>query len=93
MNAETINTSNINGGITMTKKQEELIADNLKAYKSNFGYIEIIKESCGKGFYVFTSKENLDQNSWTQFCYNIDYLNGWLYGCVQAANGIMKKIN
>ena len=93
MNAETVNASNINGGITMTKKQKKLIADNLKAYKSNFGYIEIIKEACGKGFYVFTSKENLDRNSWTQFCYNIDYLNGWLYGCVQAANGIMKKVN
>lgn len=31
--------------------------------------------------------------SWTQYCYNIDYLNGWLYGAVQAANGIMKPIN
>lgn len=25
-----------------------------------------------------------------QFCENIDYLNGWLYGVVQAVNGIIK---
>ena len=79
--------------ISMTKKQKEIIADNLRAYKNNFGYIKIVKEDYGKGFYVFTSEERAEQGSWTQYCYNIDYLNGWLYGCVQAANGIMKKIN
>ncbi|MCI5603666.1 MAG: hypothetical protein MR361_09275, partial [Clostridiales bacterium] len=25
------------------------------------------------------------------YCYNIDYLNGWLYGCVQAACGNPKR--
>ena len=77
----------------MTKKQMEKIEDNLRAYKNNFDYIEIEKEQCGKGFYVFTSKERYEQYSWTQYCENIDYLNGWLYGCVQAINGIMKPIN
>ena len=76
----------------MTKKQKEIIEDNLKAYISNFGYIHIEKEICGKGFYVFTSEERKEQGSWTQFCYNIDYLNGWLYGAVQAVNKIMKPI-
>ena len=79
--------------ISMTQKQKEIIADNLRAYENNFGYIKIVKEDYGKGFYVFTSEERAEQGSWTQFCYNIDYLNGWLYGCVQAANGIMKKID
>ena len=74
----------------MTKKQMEKIEDNLRAYKNNFDYIEIEKEQCGKGFYVFTSKERYEQYCWTQYCENIDYLNGWLYGCVQAINGIMK---
>ena len=73
----------------MTQKQKEIIADNLRAYENNFGYIKIVKEDYGKGFYVFTD----DSDSWRQYCYNIDYLNGWLYGCVQAANGIMKKID
>ena len=76
----------------MTNKQMEIINDNLRAYKYNFGYICIEKEDYGKGFYVFTSEERKEQGSWTQYCYNIDYLNGWLYGCVQAANGIVKSI-
>lgn len=76
----------------MTKKQMEIINDNLRAYKNNFDYIEIVKEDCGKGFYVFTSKERKEQGSWTEYCYNIDYLNGWLFGAVQAINRIMKPI-
>lgn len=76
----------------MTKRQMEIINDNLRSYKNNFGYIEIVKEDYGKGFYVFTSKERKEQGLWTQYCYNIDYLNGWLYGAVQAVNGIMKPI-
>ena len=76
----------------MTNREKEIIKDNLRAYTSNFGYIHIEKADYGKGFYVFTSEERKKQCSWTQFCYNIDYLNGWLYGAVQAANGIMKPI-
>lgn len=76
----------------MTSREKEIIKDNLSAYINNFGFIKIEKEECGKGFYVFTSEERVLQGSWTQFCYNIDYLNGWLYGAVQAVNGIMKPI-
>lgn len=74
----------------MTQKQKEIIEDNLRAYENNFGYIKIVKEDYGTGFYVFTSEERAEQGSWTQFCYNIDYLNGWLYGCVQGAMGCIK---
>ena len=77
----------------MTERQMEVIEDNLRAYKNNFGYICIEKDDYGKGFYVFTSPERRDQGSWTQYCYNIDYLNGWLYGAVQAVNRIMKPID
>ncbi len=76
----------------MAKRQKEIIKDNLNAYIANFGFIVIEKEDYGKGFYVFTSEERKEQGSWTQYCYNIDYLNGWLYGAVQAVNGIMKPI-
>ena len=34
----------------MTQKQKEIIADNLRAYENNFGYIKIVKEDYGKGF-------------------------------------------
>lgn len=77
----------------MTKRQKEIIKDNLNAYIANFGYISIEKEDYGKGFYIYTDEERKASGSWTQFCYNIDYLNGWLYGAVQAVNGIMKPIN
>lgn len=75
----------------MTEKQKEIIKDNLRAYLHNFGFIKIVKEDFGNGFYVFTDEQRVEGGSWTQYCYNIDYLNGWLFGCVQAANGIMKK--
>lgn len=75
----------------MTKRQEEIIKDNLRAYKANFDFIKIEDADYGGGFYVFTSEERAKNGGWTQYCYNIDYLNGWLYGCVQAANGVMKR--
>ena len=80
-------------GNAMTNRQKEIIKDNLNAYIANFGYISIEKADYGKVFDVYTSEERKEQGSWTQFCYNIDYLNGWLYGAVQAANGIMEKID
>lgn len=76
----------------MTERQKEIIKDNLSAYKANFGYISIEKEDYGKGFYVFTDERSKAAGNWTQFCYNIDYLNGWLYGAVQAVNAIMKPV-
>lgn len=74
----------------LTKKQMETIHDNLRAYLANFGYLKIEKADYGKGFYIFANEQNPESH--TQYCYNIDYLNGWLYGAVQAINGIMKPI-
>jgi len=65
----------------MTKKQKELINDNLRAFVHNFGDVRIEKEDYGKGFYVFYPAKS---ESWIQFCYDINYLNGWLYGVVQG---------
>lgn len=78
---------------TLTAKQNELIKDNLTAYINNFGYIKIEKADYGGGFYVYTDEQRAAAGVYTQFCYNIDYLNGWLYGAVQAAKGVMKPIN
>lgn len=41
----------------MTKRQEEIIKDNLRAYKANFDFIKIEDADYGSGFYVFTSEE------------------------------------
>ena len=69
----------------------EIISDNLRAYKANFDYIKIEKVPYTKGFCVYTDEDRAEAGAYTQYCYNIDYLNGWLYGAVQAANKIMKR--
>lgn len=73
----------------MTKREKEIIKDNLRAFISNFGKVRIEREDYGSGFYVFSPAESI---SWVQYCYNIDYLNGWLYGCVQGANKNVKTV-
>lgn len=80
----------LEGEITMydfTKNEMEIIKDNLMSYIANFGKPRIERGDDGEGFYVFTD----NSDSWRQYCYNIDYLNGWLYGCVQAACGNPKQ--
>lgn len=67
----------------MTKRQKEVIHDNLRAFVANFGEVRIESTDYGGGFYVFSPA---DSDSYVQYCYNIDYLNGWLYGCVQAVH-------
>lgn len=74
----------------MTTKQKEIIKDNLRAFTTNFGDVRIVKEEYGKGFYVFYPATS---ESYIQFCYNIDYLNGWLYGVVQGVvRGEFKEV-
>lgn len=73
----------------MTNKQKETIKDNLDAFVHNFGNVRI--EDYGmprSGFYVFCPANSED---YVQYCYNIDYLNGWLYGAVQAVHRLPKN--
>lgn len=73
----------------MKKWQKEIIKDNLRAFVSNFGEVRIEDEPCSTGFYVYSPA---DADSYVQYCYNLDYLNGWLYGCVQAVHKRVKPI-
>ena len=77
----------------LTAKQKDVIRTNLNAYIANFGFIEIVRDDYSKGFYIYTSEQGVKDNSWTHYASNIDYLNGWLYGAVQAVNKVMKRIN
>jgi hypothetical protein len=72
-----------------TERENEIVKDNLRSFLYNFGKVRIEREHCSDGFYVFCPPES---ESWVQYCYNIDYLNGWLYGCVQAVHKIIKPI-
>ena len=76
-----------------TKKQMETIHDNLRAYLANFEYLHIEKVAYTKGFCVYTDQQRTESGSYTQYCPSLDYLDGWLYGAVQAVNGIMKPVN
>lgn len=77
----------------MTKRQLEKISDNLRAYEHNFEKPFIEGADYGGGFYVYRNESDYKNgNSWVQFCNNIDYLNGWLYGAVQAKCKQLKAI-
>lgn len=71
-------------GCDFTEKQHDLIKDNLISFLHNFKNVTIVKDQFNPGFYVFVGNVPADCSGWLQYCYNIDYLNGWLYGCVQA---------
>ena len=66
---------------TMTTRQAERIADNLRAFRHNFGDVRIEKADAGRGFYVFFPADSV---SYIQYCPDINYLDGWMYGAVQG---------
>ena len=66
----------------LTKKERETIKDNLNAFIVNFGVPRLVRADYGRGLFVYMG----DSDSSINFAYDINYLNGWLYGAVQAAN-------
>ena len=68
----------------MTENQKKIIARNFSAFVHNFGTVRIEKVP-NAGFVVYFPA---DSDTYIQYCKNIHYLNGWLYGCVQ---GFLRK--
>ena len=66
----------------LTKKEYEIVKNNLNAFIVNFGVPRVVRADYGRGLYVYMG----DSNRWIEFCHNVDYFDGWLYGAVQAAN-------
>lgn len=66
----------------LTKKEREIVKDNLAAFIANFGVPRVVRADYGRGLYVYMG----DSDQYIQFCHNIDYFDGWMYGAVQAAN-------
>lgn len=66
----------------LTKKEHEIVKDNLNAFIVNFGVPRLVRADYGRGLFVYMGGS--DQA--IHFCYDINYFNGWLYGAVQAAN-------
>lgn len=69
----------------MTTKQKETIKRNLSAFISNFGPVRIESADYGGGFFVYYPANAAD---YIHYCPNINYLDGWLYGAVQAVHRI-----
>lgn len=65
----------------MTTRQKEIIRDNLRAFVHNFGDVRIESADYGGGFYVFYPPSS---DSYVQYCPDISYVDGWLYGAVQG---------
>lgn len=71
-------------------KDLKVIEDNLRAYNNNFDELVIVNSDFGKGYYVYRNKEDyINGYNYVQYCYSIDYLDGWLYGAVQAINNML----
>lgn len=66
----------------LTKKERETIKDNLNAFIVNFGVPRLVRADYGRGLFVYMG----DSENSIHFAYDINYLNGWLYGAVQAVN-------
>lgn len=64
-----------------TKEEFETVEDFLEAFEHNYGEIRIERYRKEEGFYVFFP---YNAESYIQYCYNADYLNGWLYGVIQG---------
>ena len=70
----------------LTDREKKIIEDNLRHFENNFGELIIEKEElCDNttyGYYIYyPSKEHC-----VNFCYDISYLDGWLWGVVQGLN-------
>lgn len=66
----------------LTKKERETIKDNLNAFIVNFGVPRLVRADYGRGLFVYMG----DSENSIHFAYDINYLNGWLFGAVQAVN-------
>jgi len=86
----------------ITEAHKEVIEKNLNGYIANFETPYIVYDGGGIGqavawgdherFYVYRNKSEYDNGGeYVQYCYDISYLDGWLYGAVQAACGQLRK--
>ena len=77
----------------------EAIKSDIKDYienevnTSNYSDREELENDLNDTLWTVDSVTGNASGSYTQYCPSLDYLDGWLYGAVQAVNGIMKPVN
>ena len=70
----------------MTKNEVAIATRYMNAFIENFGD----KITIEKSLYDKTFTINFDGRDVQVGIKSIEYVNGWLYGCVQTKNGIVK---
>lgn len=70
----------------MTKNETAIATRYMNAFIENFGD----KITIEKSLYDNTFTINFDGRDVQVGIKSIEYVNGWLYGCVQMKNGIVK---
>ena len=71
----------------MTKNEIAIATRHMNAFIENFGD----KITIEKSLYDKTFTINSDGRDVQVGIKSIEYVNGWLYGCVQMKNGIVKQ--
>ena len=66
----------------LTEKQL-LQLTNIKAFNANFKPLYFLYDSNNKKVYAFTEEPNSQASNYVQYG-SLEYINGWLYGAVQA---------
>lgn len=76
----------------LTKKQAEIMKQSpeLRAYTYNFG--EPVIERVNGVFFIYPTQTEYSQGHYVNFAHSLDYLKGWLYGCVQSVNILHKPV-
>lgn len=74
----------------VTQREADKIKKNLEAFIFQFNIEPIFRKNKDKTFNIYLSTEAEEKDNYIQFCENIDYLNGWLYGAVQTKCGMIK---
>ena len=67
--------------------------NNYKAFQNNFGDIYIVKSSYDNLYYFFRNEKDAKIGSeYFNYCDSKDYVEGWLYGAVQANNNVFGNL-
>lgn len=67
------------------------LENKIHAFIVNFGDLRIENYTKGGGYYVYYPADK-PEGEYIQFCHNLDYLEGWLYGCVQGVRCVRPQM-
>ena len=75
----------------LTEKQLNKLT-NLNAFNANFEMLSFRYNVNNKTIYVYNELPNNQESNYIQYG-SLEYINGWLYGAVQAKFKMFKSVN